>query len=104
MAHIYKASNAGGMSSLAQYVDMLAGNPAVVLSSYDSIATVTVGSGGSSSIVFSSIPQTYKHLQIRGFVQTTRATYPADLLKINTINGSAVARSHVFWKIGRAHV
>lgn len=33
--------------------------------SYESIATLTVGAGGSSSITFSSIPQTYKHLQIR---------------------------------------
>ena len=34
---------------------------------YESIATVTVGSGGSSSITFSSIPSTYQHLQIRAF-------------------------------------
>ena len=34
-------------------------------SSYESIATTTVGSGGASSITFSSIPSTYKHLQIR---------------------------------------
>lgn len=33
--------------------------------SYESISTVTVGSGGSSTITFSSIPSTYKHLQIR---------------------------------------
>lgn len=32
---------------------------------YESIATVTVGSGGQSSITFSSIPSTYQHLQIR---------------------------------------
>lgn len=32
---------------------------------YESIATVTVGSGGSSAITFSSIPSTYQHLQIR---------------------------------------
>ena len=32
--------------------------------SYESIATYTVGAGGSSTIVFSSIPQTYKHLEI----------------------------------------
>jgi hypothetical protein len=32
---------------------------------YESIATVTVGSGGSSSISFSSIPSGFKHLQIR---------------------------------------
>jgi len=34
---------------------------------FDSIATVTVGAGGASSITFSSIPATYKHLQIRLF-------------------------------------
>jgi hypothetical protein len=33
--------------------------------SYESIQTVTVGSGGASSVVFSSIPSIYKHLQIR---------------------------------------
>jgi len=32
---------------------------------FDSIATVTVGSGGSSTISFTSIPSTYRHLQIR---------------------------------------
>jgi hypothetical protein len=36
---------------------------------FDSIATVTVGSGGQSSISFSSIPSTYKHLQIRGITK-----------------------------------
>ena len=39
----------------------------VITTVYESIATVTVGSGGSSSIDFTSIPSTYKHLQIRGF-------------------------------------
>ena len=42
-------------------------------SSFESIATVTVGAGGSSSITFSSIPSTYKHLQIRLFGRTTAA-------------------------------
>jgi len=40
-------------------------SPNVYANSYESIATVTVGAGGSSSITFSSIPSTYKHLQIR---------------------------------------
>ena len=39
-------------------------------SSFESIATVTVGSGGSTSITFSSIPSTYKHLQLRAFAPT----------------------------------
>jgi hypothetical protein len=33
--------------------------------SYESIQTTTVGSGGSSSISFTSIPSTYTHLQVR---------------------------------------
>jgi hypothetical protein len=44
------------------------------LSSYESIQTITVGSGGASTIVFSSIPSTYAHLQIRALNITT-ATY-----------------------------
>jgi hypothetical protein len=38
---------------------------------YDSIATTTVGAGGAASITFSSIPQTYTHLQIRGIAKWT---------------------------------
>jgi hypothetical protein len=47
-----------------------------VASSFESIATVTVGSGGSSGITFSSIPQTFSHLQIRGIGRGT-TTNPA---------------------------
>lgn len=36
---------------------------------YESIATTTVGSGGSATVTFSSIPSTYKHLQLRTLVQ-----------------------------------
>lgn len=32
---------------------------------FESIATVTVGSGGASTVTFSTIPGTYSHLQIR---------------------------------------
>lgn len=48
---------------------------APVFSSYESISTVTVGSGGTGTITFSSIPSTYKHLQIRALVRESRATY-----------------------------
>jgi hypothetical protein len=41
--------------------------------SYESIATTTVGAGGSSSITFSSIPSSYQHLQIRVFGRTTNS-------------------------------
>lgn len=41
--------------------------------SYESIATVTVGSGGASSIDFSSISGTYQHLQIRLIARVSNA-------------------------------
>ena len=49
-----------------------------VTNSYQSISTVTVGAGGSSSITFSSIPSTYKHLQIRYIAKGTSTSggYP----------------------------
>lgn len=43
----------------------ISGNLFAPSGAYDSIATTTVGSGGTSSITFSSIPATYKHLQLR---------------------------------------
>lgn len=33
--------------------------------SYESIASQTVGAGGASSVIFTSIPNTYSHLQVR---------------------------------------
>jgi len=59
--------------------------------SYESIATANVGSGGTSYIEFTSIPSTFKHLQIRGISQTNRATYNTDGFKIviNTDFGSS---------------
>jgi len=49
---------------------------------YESIATITLGSGGASNVTFSSIPSTYKHLQIRCIAKTTRASFSNDNLKI----------------------
>jgi len=48
---------------------------AAAVGDFESIATVTVGSGGSASVSFTSIPGTYKHLQIRGLGRNSRATY-----------------------------
>lgn len=56
--------------------------------SYESIQTVTVGSGGQANATFSSIPSTYKHLQIRFLAQTNRATYGTDNILIRVGNGS----------------
>jgi len=44
------------------------GSGGASLNSYESIATITA-SGSQSSLTFSSIPSTFKHLQIRGIVR-----------------------------------
>jgi len=49
------------------------------LNSYESIATTTVGSGGTSSITFSSIPATYTHLQVRMLARDSRANTATNL-------------------------
>jgi len=61
-------------TNLIKYNDFLAGNTAfnpIPPNSYESIATVTVGSGGTGDITFSSIPSTYAHLQIRMIGKST---------------------------------
>ena len=59
-------------------------------SSYESIATVTVGSGGTATITFSSIPATYTHLQVRGIARTNRSGSNQDAIRyrFNSDSGS----------------
>ena len=52
---------------LGIYASQISGH--LSTNNFSSIATVTVGSGGASSISFTSIPSTYTHLQIRSFAQ-----------------------------------
>ena len=49
------------------------GAPPVSPTSYESIQTVTVGSGGAADITFTSIPSTFKHLQVRWLSRNNRA-------------------------------
>jgi hypothetical protein len=50
---------------------LLNGNAPFIPTDYESIATVTVGAGGASSVEFTSIPSTYTHLQIRSISRYT---------------------------------
>ena len=68
-----------------------AGIPAST-NSYESIMTVPVGSGGTSTITFSSIPSTYKHLQIRGLVKFGAVSYGN--IRFNGDTTAANYRSH----------
>lgn len=63
---------------------------AFVTNSYESISSTLVGSGGQSTITFSSIPATYTHLQIRVHAQSNRATYSRDEWRL-TFNGDSGA-------------
>lgn len=62
------------MPILGIMASAISGNLFAPSGAYDSIATTTVGAGGSSSITFSSIPATYTHLQIRMLAQVNAAT------------------------------
>ena len=67
------------------------------VNSYESIATITVGSGGSGgNVTFSSIPQTYKHLQIRALVRSTTGASPENLAYIRFNGDSGSNYAHHF--------
>lgn len=55
------------------------------------IAATTVGSGGAANVTFSSIPQNYEHLQIRGIARSTWSsggTNRAGFIQFNSDTGS----------------
>jgi hypothetical protein len=65
--------------------------------SYESISTVTVGSGGAATITFSSIPATYAHLQIRGIGRGTAGGTNVELdAKFNSDSGANYANGNIY--------
>jgi hypothetical protein len=65
-----------------------------ITNSYESIATTTVGSGGSSTITFSSIPATFTHLQLRYIAQNTVANYYVKM-QFNSDTGTRYATHYL---------
>jgi hypothetical protein len=66
--------------------------------SFESIATAT-GTGSSGTITFSSIPSTYKHLQIRGLAKDTSVAFDATaqvLIRFNSDSGNNYARHRLY--------
>ena len=63
---------------------------------YDSIATTTITSGTSASITFSSIPATYKHLQLRISARTdfSSATPIDTYIELNADTSYTGYRNH----------
>lgn len=67
------------------------GSGGASLSSYESIATAT-GTGSSGTITFSSIPSTFKHLQIRGIMRSDdAATVGTVAIRANGVSGTSYA-------------
>lgn len=64
-------------------------NQSAAATSYESIATVTVGSGGAASVDFTSISSTYSHLQIR-HINSAGSSSGTDslLIRLNSDSGS----------------
>lgn len=61
-------------------------------SSYESISTTTVGAGGSSFVEFTSIPSTYKHLQVR---MLTRGSISATGTNVNIQFNSDTGNNYI---------
>jgi hypothetical protein len=59
---------------LNSLIGIIASSGVTVSNSYESIATVTVGAGGASSVEFTSIPSTYQHLEIRWIAKAASGT------------------------------
>jgi hypothetical protein len=72
----------------------------VSTSSFESIATVTVGSGGASTITFSSIPGTYTHLQIRGIGRSSNGGAPDNIYARINSDSSTNYSNHYLWGNG----
>ena len=73
------------------------GNSIILPGDYESIATVTVGSGGNSSIDFTSISSAYTHLQIRFLAQCSNSATAADNLafRFNSDTGANYTRHYL---------
>jgi hypothetical protein len=67
--------------------------PIPIVPSFESIETITVASGTSNEISFTSIPSTYNHLQIRLIARTNRASNDEAnlLIRFNNDTGSNYA-------------
>jgi hypothetical protein len=73
------------------------GAPPVSPTSYESISTVSVGSGGSSSISFTSIPSSYTHLQVRAISKNSSSGNTNSVL---SLNGNAIGYRHYIYGDG----
>jgi hypothetical protein len=73
-------------------IGIMASSKLSAVGDFESIATVSVGSGGSSLVEFTSIPSTYEHLQIRFSAKTPSGDWV--IMRCNGITGSGNYTGH----------
>jgi hypothetical protein len=102
---VYKLSEAGTLvQPRTSYKSMLAGNAAFaepIENDYELIATA-FGTGTSAAIVFSSIPQDYKHLQIRYTARGSSSSVTRMDLRLNNITTANTYSTHYLEGTGAA--
>lgn len=84
---VTRASQSTVKQGLDKSKSFVAGIPPL-LGEFESIATVSVGSGGASSIEFTSIPSGYQHLQVRCVVRGATSDTLTDM-RVRAGNASA---------------
>jgi hypothetical protein len=87
---ITKIKGTSSFTNLTKYDSFLAGNN---INDYESIATVS-GNGSATSLTFSSIPQTYTHLQLRFISRVDSANYT-----LMTFNGDSSASNYTWHQL-----
>ena len=96
---ISRASDSSIQDGLPKYNDIWDGTTAT--SAFDSLGTVVVGSAGQASIIFSNIPATYTHLQIRSMARSNRASQTFDDIRLRINNDTSTTfRYHALYGDG----
>lgn len=94
---ISRFSTSSVAQGLPKYQKLWDGTSAVFDSDYELIERVVVGAGGAASVTFSSIPSTYKHLQIRGISRCLKADTGSENVVMSFNNDTTFTnyRTHV---------
>jgi hypothetical protein len=79
---------------MTSILGIVASSKLVASGSFESIATA-VGTGSSGTITFSSIPSTWKHLQIRGLARSTNTGTGSAIALLLTLNGNSTAANYI---------
>lgn len=90
---ISRFSTSSVAQGLPKYQKLWDGTSVVLNTAYESIQTITVGGTSLSSIEFTSIPSTYKHLQIRYIARDNRASTGADDMFMTFNSGASATYS-----------